>query len=80
VRPTHTVFPAAVAGRIYRDLNGRFGTPTNLQVATARDSKRQYCRNPQAALDEEDEEEATTVAAELNEASDDREQTEQRQG
>lgn len=26
-------FPAAVAGRIYRELNGRFGTPTNLQVA-----------------------------------------------
>jgi penicillin-binding protein 2 len=31
-------FPAAVAGRIYRDLNGRFGTPTNLQIAS-RDSK-----------------------------------------
>jgi membrane peptidoglycan carboxypeptidase len=29
-------FPAAVAGRIYRDLNGRFGTPGNLQLATAR--------------------------------------------
>ena len=28
-------FPAAVAGRIYRELNGRFGTPTNLQVAAA---------------------------------------------
>jgi penicillin-binding protein 2 len=27
-------FPAAVAGRIYRDLNGRFGTPTYLQVAS----------------------------------------------
>ena len=26
-------FPAAVAGRIYRDLNGRFGTPTYLPVA-----------------------------------------------
>lgn len=28
-------FPAAVAGRIYRDLNGRFGTPTYLPVASA---------------------------------------------
>ncbi|MFS8084529.1 MAG: penicillin-binding transpeptidase domain-containing protein [Acidobacteriota bacterium] len=26
-------FPAAVAGRIYRDLNGRFGTPVNMQIA-----------------------------------------------
>jgi membrane peptidoglycan carboxypeptidase len=26
--------PAAVAGQIYRDLNGRFGTPVNLQIAT----------------------------------------------
>lgn len=31
-------FPAAVAGRIYRDLNGRFGTPSNLQVASTRRS------------------------------------------
>lgn len=29
-------FPAAVAGRIYRDLNRRFGTPINLQLATGR--------------------------------------------
>jgi penicillin-binding protein 2 len=28
-------FPAAVAGQIYRDLNRRFGTPVNLQIATA---------------------------------------------
>ncbi len=27
-------FPAAVAGRIYRDLNRRFGTPVHLQIAT----------------------------------------------
>jgi penicillin-binding protein 2 len=26
-------FPAAVAGRIYRDLNQRFGTPVHLQIA-----------------------------------------------
>jgi membrane peptidoglycan carboxypeptidase len=34
----HNHFPAAVAGRIYRDLNGRFGTPANLQFATTRKS------------------------------------------
>ena len=28
-------FPAAVAGRIYRDLNSRFGTPTYMPVASA---------------------------------------------
>lgn len=31
----HSHLPAAVAGQIYRDLNRRFGTPTNLPVATA---------------------------------------------
>lgn len=28
-------FPAAVAGKIYRELNGRFGTPINIQFASA---------------------------------------------
>ncbi|MEP6919886.1 MAG: penicillin-binding transpeptidase domain-containing protein [bacterium] len=28
-------FPAAVAGKIYRELNGRFGTPINVQFASA---------------------------------------------
>ena len=31
-------FPAAVAGRIYRELNHRFGTPVNLQFAKTRNS------------------------------------------
>ena len=31
----HSHLPAAVAGRIYRDLNHRFGTPTNLPIASA---------------------------------------------
>ena len=31
-------FPAAVAGRIYRDLNGRFGAPASAQIATTRES------------------------------------------
>jgi len=31
----HGHLPAAVAGQIYRDLNHRFGTPTNLPIASA---------------------------------------------
>ena len=52
-------FPAAVAGRIYRDLNRRFGTPVHLQVATtnpAADSKA-------AELNEEEKEAAAEAAA-----------------
>ena len=33
----HGHLPAAVAGQIYRDLNHRFGTPTNLPIASAPD-------------------------------------------
>lgn len=52
-------FPAAVAGRIYRDLNRRFGTPVHLQVATtnpATDSKA-------ADLNEEEKDAAAEAAA-----------------
>jgi membrane peptidoglycan carboxypeptidase len=35
----HHHLPAAVAGRIYRDLHDRFGTPTNLQIATTPDDE-----------------------------------------
>jgi penicillin-binding protein 2 len=35
----HRHLPAAVAGRIYRDLNQRFGTPTNLQIASTPDDE-----------------------------------------
>jgi penicillin-binding protein 2 len=44
----HRHVPAAVAGQIYRDLSRRFGTPTNLQLASAPD-------------DEEKDEEAATA-------------------
>jgi membrane peptidoglycan carboxypeptidase len=60
-------FPAAVAGRIYRDLNHRFGTPVHLQLAAkpVNDAKA-------AALNEEEKdaveaEEAETEAAILAE-------------
>ncbi|HBB86104.1 MAG TPA: hypothetical protein DC047_00640 [Blastocatellia bacterium] len=44
----HRHVPAAVAGQIYRDLSRRFGTPTNLQLASAPD-------------DEENDEDAATA-------------------
>ncbi len=53
-------FPAAVAGRIYRELNSRFGTPVNLQLATAPGAE-----DPRAAeLNEEEKEAAEADAAE----------------
>jgi cell division protein FtsI/penicillin-binding protein 2 len=35
----HRHLPAAVAGQIYRDLHIRFGTPTNLQIASTPDDE-----------------------------------------
>lgn len=53
-------FPAVVAGRIYRELNNRFGTPVNLQLATAPGAD-----DPRAAeLNEEEKEAAEADAAE----------------
>ena len=53
-------FPAAVAGRIYRELNGRFGTPVNLQLATTPGAD-----DPKAAdLNEEEKDTAEADAAE----------------
>lgn len=50
-------FPAAVAGRIYRELNSRFASARGLEIA----AKRSAPNNPPAALDDDlqaDEEEA----------------------
>ena len=53
-------FPAAVAGRIYRELNDRFGTPVNLQLATAPNAD-----DPKAAdLNEEEKDAVEADAAE----------------
>lgn len=69
----HSHFPAAVAGKIYRDLNGRFGTPTNLQVAGTLDARpglsNRADMDPKAALNEEERDEATAVAQERGEAT-----------
>jgi len=65
----HSHFPAAVAGRIYRELNGRFGTPTNLEIASARAGNNGgLASDPKAALNEEDTEEDAAVVEELDEA------------
>jgi membrane peptidoglycan carboxypeptidase len=53
--------PAAVAGRIYRDLGGRFGTPIHLQVASGHDSKA-------AELNEEEQDAQEAEAAETQAA------------
>jgi len=64
----HGHFPAAVAGRIYRDLNGRFGTPTDLQIAATRALS--SGADPKAALNEEESDEATAEAQQSGEAID----------
>jgi stage V sporulation protein D (sporulation-specific penicillin-binding protein) len=56
-------FPAAVAGRIYRDLNGRFGTPSNLQLASTRRSNLPV----QSEADNKEESEATAARRFSNE-------------
>lgn len=55
-------FPAAVAGKIYRELNSRFGTPINLQIASTPSSD-----DPRAAeLNEEEKDAAEADAAEAD--------------
>jgi len=56
-------FPAAVAGRIYRDLNRRFGTPIHLPVA-----KTEAGGDPKAAALNEEEEDAAAEAAAIEAA------------
>jgi hypothetical protein len=63
----HNHFPAAVAGRIYRDLNGRFGTPANLQIATTR--KAPTSASSDADADDEEEEDTTAVSKTWKEAN-----------
>ena len=44
-------FPAAVAGEIYRQLNHRFGTSINLQVASTLDDEEKEVADQEAAAD-----------------------------
>src|SRR5215213_6802070 len=52
-------FPAAVAGEIYRQLNHRFGTAINLQVASTLDDEEKEVADAEAAADAEANGEAT---------------------
>jgi penicillin-binding protein 2 len=45
----HRHFPAAVAGEIYRQLNHRFGTAINLQVATTADDEEKEVTDEEGA-------------------------------
>jgi len=58
-------FPAAVAGKIYRDLGPRFGAPITLQVATSKPANDAKA----AELNEEDRENAEAEAAETEAAT-----------
>ena len=66
----HGHFPAAVAGQIYRELNGRFDTPTNLQLAVRPGSGSIGGKaRGSSTLNEEDIEEAGAEVLESGEAS-----------
>lgn len=47
-------FPVSVAGEIYRQLNHRFGTPINLQVASTVDDEEKEIADQEAAAENAD--------------------------
>lgn len=53
-------FPAAVAGEIYRELNHRFGTAINMQIATTLDDEEKEAADAEAAQNGETSENADT--------------------
>ena len=56
-------FPAAVAGKIYRELGSRFGTPTNLDIAAKPADDARSAELNEEAVDAEEEEIAMEEAA-----------------
>jgi hypothetical protein len=64
-------FPAAVAGEIYRQLNHRFGTAINLQVASTLDDEEKEVADQEAAAENADANGDTTETnnAETNQAA-----------
>lgn len=63
-------FPAAVAGRIYRELGPRFGTPIHLQVASGNDPKASELNEEEKDAEEAEAAEAeAAIAAEENNAA-----------
>jgi hypothetical protein len=53
-------FPTAVAGEIYRQLNHRFGTAINLQVASTLDDEEKEVADAEAAAENADADGTTT--------------------
>ena len=62
-------FPVAVAGRIYRDLNGRFGTPTDIAASRASNAQTKHIDEKVSLPQEKDA--ATTDDDESDTADDD---------
>ena len=56
-------FPAAVAGEIYRQLNHRFGTAINLQVASTLDDEEKEVADAEAEAEKKAEADAMTTEA-----------------
>ena len=54
-------FPAAVAGEIYRELNHRFGTAINMQVATTADDEEKEVADTEEGADAADSSTTTTA-------------------
>jgi len=67
-------FPAAVAGQIYRELNSRFGTPINLQIASKPADASEDAKA--ADLNEEERDAAEAEAAEMENAEEEAESNE----
>jgi hypothetical protein len=62
-------FPAAVAGEIYRQLNHRFGTAINLQVASTLDDEEKEVADQEAAADAEAGDTTETNGAETTQST-----------
>jgi penicillin-binding protein 2 len=60
-------FPAAVAGTIYRELNHRFGTPTNMQVADTLDDEEKEIAEAEAAAETSEGQTATPASSTVTE-------------
>lgn len=66
-------FPAAVAGQIYRELGSRFGTPINVNLASAGDGAED---SKAAELNEEEKDAADAEAAEMEKVEQEAEEAE----
>jgi hypothetical protein len=65
----HHHLPAAVAGEIYRDLNHRFGTPVDMQVASTLDDEEKDAAAADAAAAENGDPNVTGETVDPNQAA-----------